>query len=216
MPPNVKKIVESMIGKPAQHWYESMRAPAGTTGQVLLEMPQHYPGKIVYQSDQHFTPIAVRNFGDYIILGHDEDYTYAVDPQETTGFAFTQLSIIDQPRTGLIPVLRVSLRDSGIKGYKQAHRLRIRQEHALKGVATNWYTFYVDTVGGIVSDFEHLEGGKRLWRLFVDTALHRGFQVTLMDTHTGEQTVVGADTPDGLIWSLDATKKPVVLIMERS
>ena len=118
------------------------------------------------------------------------------------------------PAAGLLPVLFLELRDSGIKDYKQAYHLRIRQDFASRNVATTWYRKYVDTFGGIVSDFEHPEGGKVLWRSFVN-AVGRGYDLYAYNLDSGESTPVGPTTPDSDIWSTGPEKKRVVLVMER-
>ncbi len=82
-------------------------------------------------------------------------------------------------------------------------------------MASTWYAKYVERMGGIVSDFEHLEGGKAFWRSLVNTAADRGLIVSLYDTKTGQSVSVGAKTPDLSIWSKDASKKHLVLVLEK-
>ncbi len=201
-------IVEQLIGAP-QHWYEDI-----ASARQLLEMPQHFPGKIVYQRATKFLPISARNFASYIRLGTDGQYTFVVTPQRNAGYAFANSDIEAVPRSGMAPVLQLELRDSGIKEYKQAFRLRIREEHARRGIATTWYALYASAYGGIVSDFEHLEGGKKLWRSLVDAAQERGLIVSLVDTASGAWTPVEASTPDEAIWSTDAVKRSLLLVLE--
>lgn len=184
------------------------------TGRQLQESPQLYPGSVVYALDSKFRPITARNFSEYTVLRHDTTFTYALDPQHTTGFVFTNADVLRKPSTGMVPVLHVQLRDSGIKGYKQAHHLRIRYTYSMKGVATGWYLAYVHVYGGVVSDFEHLEGGKSLWKSFVRTALDRGFIISAVDTKTGVSFPLSADTPDSVLWSTDASKRSLVLVLE--
>jgi hypothetical protein len=198
----------------AAHYYREMRAPDGTTGKHIEQMPQLYPGEIVYQNDTQFTPISMRNFGDYTILGRDSDLTYTLDPQCTTGFVFANDDIARKPSLGLVPAMRVALRESSLKPYKQAYRLRIRYSFAMKGVASSWYLLFCDKYGGIVSDFEHLGGGKAIWKSFVRTAFDRGFRISIVDTQTGDWTLVTQDIPETAIWSLDGSKKSVVLVLE--
>jgi hypothetical protein len=76
------------------------------------------------------------------------------------------------------------------------------------------YQAYVRLYGGIVSDFEHLEGGKRAWKSFVRTATDHGLKISLVDTGTGQWMPVDANTTDEFIWSLDDAKKPMVLVLE--
>lgn len=189
--------------------------PRGTTGRQIMESPQHYPGDLAYQKDSRFVPVSNRNFTDYVILGRDYAYTYVIDQQITTGFVFLNDDIEKKPTLGLVPVMTVLLRDSPVKGYKQAHKLRIRERYAVKGVATHWYLYYVEQLGGIASDFEHLDGGKRLWWSLVRTAKERGLKANLVDTTTGEETPVGAGTPESSIWSQDQALKHHVLVLEK-
>jgi hypothetical protein len=71
-------------------------------------------------------------------------------------------------------------------------------------------------MGGIVSDFEHLEGGKVLWRSFVNSAVSRGYKISSYNLDTQESTPVGPQTPDSEIWSYGPEKKRIVLVMERN
>lgn len=186
------------------------------TREVLLEMPQYYPGKITYRKDSKFTPISAGNFSRYQTIGEDDLYVYTLGPVGSYGFVFTQDDIKAPSELGMVPVMTVELRDSPIKGYKQAHHLRIRQSHASRHVATHWYMHYVDRMGGVVSDFEHLEGGKALWRSLVNGAASRGYVVSLHDTDTGRSVVVDRNTPDSDIWSKRSPdKKRLVLVMEK-
>ena len=200
----------------ALQYYQEIRQPKSATGKSLLEMPpQYYPGEITYQKDSLFTPISVRNFGDYIILGADSDLAYCIDPQHTTGFAFRSEDIAAKPSLGMVPALRLSLRDSGIRAYKQAYKLRIREDFALKGVATTWYLSYVERFEGIVSDFDHLEGGKCLWKSFIRTAIGRGLSISVMETTTGEARAVDSNTPEEEVWTTTLVKRSTVLVLER-
>jgi hypothetical protein len=201
---------------PSARFHLELRVPEGTTGQDILAMPQHYPGEVTYQKDTKFTPITMRNFGDYLILGRDEVCTYAIDPQRTTGFVFSNLDIQNKPSLGMSPVMHAQLRESGIKGYKQVFRLRIREAFAQKGIATSWYLAYVLEAGGIVSDFDHLEGGKRLWKSFVRTAADRGLSISVVDTATKDWKSVGVNTADDFIWSTDPSRRRFVLVLEHS
>jgi hypothetical protein len=76
------------------------------------------------------------------------------------------------------------------------------------------YQANVRRYGGIGSDFEHLEGGKRLWKSFVCMATDRGLKISLLDTVTGQWMLVDANTPDEFIWSQDDSKKSMALVLE--
>ena len=185
------------------------------TGEMLLEMPQHYKGDVTYQKDSKFTRISQGNFKRYAVLHQDQRYTYTLGPVGTFGHVFETSEILNPPALGMLPVMSVELRDTNIKGYKQAHHLRIRESQSSRGVATTWYCKYVDFAGGIVSDFEHLEGGKIMWRSFVKAAADRGYVISLHDTQTGKSVPVGAKTSDFDIWSEGPEKRHLVLVMER-
>ena len=184
-------------------------------GQTMAKiMPQHYPGPISYQPDSRFLRISMRNFGDYVKLDVDDDYAYAVDPHRVKGYIFYNSDIQLRPSNGLIPVMTVSLRPTAIKDYRQAHALRIRENFSVKGVATHWYFSYARKFGGIVSDFEHLEGGKALWKSFVRTAEDNGFKIALLNARTSVWASIDSNTPDSQIWSLDDTLFTDVLVLE--
>lgn len=178
-------------------------------------MPQYYPGEMQYQQDSLFTRITMRNYGDYVVLGTDVYHTYAVDPQQTTGFVIDNDDIEQKPSLGMLPALSLRLRESGIKSWKQAYKLRIRYACAMKGIATSWYVAYVERYGGLVSDFEHLEGGKALWKSFVRTASERGLRISIVDTASGHAMQVGPDTSEDKIWSTDASLKSGALLLEK-
>jgi hypothetical protein len=110
--------------------------------------------------------------------------------------------------------MTLSLRPADIKSYKQAYRLRIRENFSIMGVATHWYFSYARKFGGIVSDFEHLEGGKALWKSFVRTADDNGFKISLVNSRTGTWMPIDSSTPDGFIWSRDDTLFTDVIVLE--
>lgn len=197
------------------HSHPGVSCPEGTTGKDVLNMPQYYPSEMPYQKDALFTRITMRNFGDYRVLGQDLYRTYAIDPQHTMGFAFDNDDIEKRPSLGMLPAMSLRLRDSGIKTWKQAYRLRIRHAFAMKGVATSWYISYTQRFGGLVSDFEHLEGGKALWKSFVRTAAERGLSISVVDTASGQSKPVSEATTDDEIWSVDAALKGHVLVLEK-
>ncbi len=185
------------------------------TEEVLLEMPQYFPGQVTYRKDSKFTPISKGNYSRYQRLYQDDKYAYMLGPFGSFGMVFLLSDIDNPPPLGMVPVMTVELRDSPVKGYKQAYGLRIRQDFSHRHVASTWYAKYVERMGGIVSDFEHLEGGKAFWRSLVNTAADRGLIVSLYDTKTGQSVSVGAKTPDLSIWSKDTSKKHLVLVLEK-
>lgn len=183
--------------------------------QFLTEMPQHYPGNVTYMKDSKFVPISYRNIEDYDVLGEDGVYIYLITPSRESGFIFRMEDLKDKPQQ-VLPVMRLSLRDTNINGYKQAHALRIREGFSKENLTSSWYDFYVQEFGGIVSDNEHLEGGKLLWKHFIKKAhISSDYSVTLFDSNTGEPIAdVISTTPDDVIWSNDPSKKHLVLVYE--
>lgn len=183
----------------------------------LTEMPQYYPGEVSYMKDTKFTPISFRNIQDYDVLGDDGTYGYFIKEGQTAGFVFSLEDLKQEPQQ-LLPVMRLSLRPSKVKGYKQAHALRIREAFAKENITSQWYDFYVQTFGGIVSDAEHLEGGKLLWKHFIRKSHENPpHTVSLANGDTGQILgVVGPEMADTEIWSTDASKKNLVLVYELS
>ena len=182
---------------------------------ALLESPRYYPGQFAYQADTKFQPLSKDNYNAKKIIGQNNEFTFALTPSGDFGYVFSVLDIENPPKLGLVPVMTVQLRPSSIKGYKQAFRLRIRENFARRGVATLWYVSYVKHAGGVVSDFEHLEGGRRLWKSFVRTAVDSGLTISLVNSVTNEWTTVTAQTPDSAIWSEDNALQHLALVLEK-
>lgn len=186
----------------------------GMTLKQLTESSDFYTGPFAYVDSRMFRPISMRNFGYYTILGRDDEFTHTVVPGGNAGYVFFNQDIVAKPNIGMPPVMTVLLRDSTIKGYKQAYSMRIQEAFEMRGTATRWHLAYVRHYGGIVSDFEHLEGGKRAWKPFVRTATDHGLKISLVDTVAGQWMPVNANTPEEAIWSLDDSKKPLALVLE--
>lgn len=182
---------------------------------ILEEMPQYYPSEVVYQKDSNFTPISVRNLNDYVVLGEQDQFLYLVHPNQTTGFVFDVNDLQKKEQT-VVPVMRVSLRDTPI-GYKQAHYLRIREAYSKSNITSTWYNLYVEKFKGIVSDREHLEGGKNLWLSFIKkVSKDSNYRIYSYDLDTKEQgDNITTETPEEEIWSLDSTNKNKVLVYEK-
>lgn len=188
---------------------------AGRPARELMEAPQYYAGNVAYMRPEKFARTSPRNFDSYALLGQDSAFTYVVSPLLTVGFAYSNADVAERSELGMVPVLTVMLRDSGYRGYRQAHHLRIREAFARLGVATNWYLLFVQSQGGIVSDFEHLEGGRLLWRSLVDKAEARGFHASLLDRRTEATKPVSAQTPDSEVWAASPAGRDLLLVLER-
>lgn len=182
---------------------------------ILEEMPQYYPSEVTYQKDSKFTPISVRNLNDYTVLGEVDEFLYVVHPEQTMGFVFYIPDLQKKEQT-VIPVMRVSLRDTPLK-YKQAHFLRIRESFSKSNITSTWYNLYVDKFGGIVSDNEHLEGGKNLWMSFIKKVTNDpSYRIYSVDLDNGERSGnITTETPESEIWSLDSSNKNKVMVYEK-
>jgi hypothetical protein len=184
----------------------------------LNEMPVSYSGDVVYWRDSKFTKISLNKFKSYKVMWSDVTDTYVLKGEESFGFVFLNSDIENYPKSGVAPVMSIGLRDTEIKGYKQAYRLRIRKDFARMNVATTWYCKYVDVRGGIVSDGQHLMGGKLLWKSFIDAA-DKGYSIYLYNRNTGESISIDSNTPESEIWSSYEKKEPskehLVLVMEK-
>lgn len=184
-----------------------------TFAQFLKEAPQYYPGPVTYQKDSKFTPISRGNISSYDVLGEYDGLLYLVDPQNSTGFVF-DVNDLKTDSAFVTPVLRLLLRDSGIEGLRQAYQLRIKERYARKNVASTWYKLYTKQRGGIVSDIEHLEGGKNLWKSFL---LRPGeFNISLYNLDTKQYIPITPSTVDHDIWSIDGSKRNIVLVLKKN
>ena len=183
--------------------------------QFLLEMPKYYPGEVTYMNPDKFVPISYRNILDYSYLGDDEHNGYFITPDHTSGFVFSLATLEEKPDK-VVPIMRLSLRPSNVKGYKQVHGLRIQEAYSKTNITSHWYDLYLKEFGGIVSDFEHLEGGKLLWKSFIKRSMDSlRHVVSIYDGVSGEIIKqVTPHTSEDEIWSLDSSKKNLVLVYE--
>lgn len=181
--------------------------------QFLVEMPQHYPGKVTYQKDGKFIPISSRNAHEFKVLGDDGDFVFTLDTSGNAGYIFL-LKDFSGDAQHIVPVLRVLLRDSGIEDYKQAHSLRIRESFAKNNLTTHWYLLYIEKVGPIVSDTEHLEGGYILWKSFLKMSKSGKVKLSIYDREKKEETPVINQSEED-IWKQDSSGKNIVLIMRK-
>lgn len=181
---------------------------------LLTEMPKHYPGHVSYMKDTKFTPISKRNLTEYHVLDNDGEFIYLVCPSQIAGFVFA-LEEFQKPTKEVVPVLRVSLRNTKFP-YKQAHFLRIRQDYSKRNIATNWYNAYVKHYGGIVSDTEHLEGGKLLWLSFIKKSMENPSYKVYVGIDGNIVKQLDDTWTENDIWSSNDSKKDTVLIYTAS
>ena len=208
----VESLIEAVDGEPL--------VPAGTyakTMQALRESPQYFSGDYMYRDDSQFAPVSKNNYSTYTEIYADERYTYAVGTSHRNGYVILTSEHNSDSVRFYSPVMVLGLRDTRIKGYRQAYGLRIRKSHARYGIATQWYVSYAKKFGGIVSDFEHLEGGKNLWRSFVDKAETHGLKISYVDSlyAPDKQVPVDANTPDSDIWTTDEVLRQRLLVLEK-
>lgn len=177
-----------------------------TFAEHLLTMPVEYPGEIKYMATDMFPVISIRNINSYEVLGEDARYAYML--KHDSGFVFDRDDLANAtPSIGCRAVMVVSLRP-GIKGLFQAHRLRVREASSEQNTVKSWYDFYAKAKGGVVSDFEHLQGGKALWVSLIKT----GHVTSCWKTQDAETPVTEADIPN--LWSAHPNhdNKDLVLI----
>ena len=208
----VASLIEAVDGEPL--------VPTGTyekTMQALRESPQYVPDDYTYRDDSKFVPVSKRNYSTYVEIYSNPEFNFTVDSNHRMGFVISKSEMNNASAPFYMPVLVVHLRDTKIKGYKQAHGLRIRKAHARIGIAAQWYVAYAKKFGGIVSGFEHLEGGKNLWRSFVDKADTHGLKISYVDSlyAPDKQVPVDANTPDSDIWTTAEVLRQRLLFLER-
>ena len=188
-----------------------------TFEQFLQENPQYYKGTHSYQKDTKFIPISRNNIQRYEVLGSAGNLQFMLDPSGSVGYVFDDLDLKSKLHH-ISPIMHVHLRDSGYKNLPQAHHLRIKKNYAQQGVATLWYKLYVNNKGPIVSDTQHLEGGKNLWKSFL---MHpeEGIEISILNLDTQQVTpVTSSDNFDELekqIWSEDESKRNIVMLMQK-
>ena len=177
---------------------------------LLTEMPQHYKGDVAYQKDSKFREISLSNIKNMNVIFEDNDYVYLVHPEKTMGFVFDKDHFVDGVKN-VRPIMSLALRDV-LDGLKQVHRLRIQKGYSRTNITTTWYKNYIKEFGAIVSDTEHLEGGKILWRSFINSDQ---FNVSLYDTDENKTVMksIPSDIDDGEIWSQDKSKRNLVMIL---
>lgn len=175
----------------------------------LLNEVQRYKGEVTYQKDDKFRLISINNIYDMLVLHEDNDFYYLVNKQKTSGFVFDK----DDFKTSknLRPVMSLNLRQV-FNNLQQVHRLRIRESYARVNVTTEWYRAFIKEFGAIVSDTEHLEGGYKLWRSFINSD---EFKVSLYDTNQNKIVIdnIPSDIEDEVIWSWDESKRNLVMIL---
>lgn len=199
----------------AQTVVDGLLVAEGTTGRNLLEAPQHYAGDVVYMRPENFGKTSRGNFASYTLLGNDHRFVYVVNSQLTAGAVFLA-SDVESDATDFVPVTSLLLRESPYRGYRQAYRLRVRKDYARLNASTNWYLLFVQRYGGIVSDAEHLEGGRLLWRSLLDGAASRGFRASVFDTTTGTKAPISSETADTELWTADQAGRQKLLVLERT
>lgn len=192
--------------------------------EFLIEMPQHYSGALVYQKDSKFIPQSLGNISRMEVLGQAGDFLFLVHPKQTSGSVFLLTDIFDskgeyhQDVHEVLPVLSLSLRDSDVLHFKQAFRLRIRESYGGEKAASLWYQFYLKRFGNIVSDIEHLEGGKQLWKSFIkSTEFLENSKISSFDVDKKKivHEEVTINTPENELWSQDNSLKSLVLVYSK-
>jgi len=181
----------------------------------LLESPQYYRGEVIYQKDNKFIPVPSRSFREaFELLTNDGEFSYFLHPVGSFGFVIDNDDLAANTQA-IIPVMKLKLTPViiGSESFMQVSQLRIRESYGQSGIARNWYEHYVRSHHGIVSDCEHLAGGKLLWQSLIKSADGPEFSVTLNSFTTGEKLMdVTSSTPESEIWSDDSSNKDKVLL----
>ena len=187
------------------------------THPTIMPPPQYYHGSVTYQKDDKFIPVPTRNFDDYEVIGRSEDLTYFLHPCDSFGFVVDNEELAAGNLT-VVPVMKLKLTAVTIGGtkLKQVSQLRIRESYSRIGVARDWYANYVRQFTGIVSDCEHLEGGKLLWQSLIKLADESAdFSVSMHLLPSGEKiAAITRTTPESDIWSNDGLNKNQVLVFQ--
>ena len=191
---------------------EEARRGAGKTLQEILP-DLHPPGEVIYQKISKFLPNSSNNLRSYTVLGRDDEgLIYLVHPCRTVGFVVIEAEM-DKQRD-VAPVLRVSLRDTDIKGYKQAYHLRIRKTYSRSNVAKTWYSMYVAEHSGIVSDTQYPQGDHQLWKSLLRHT-REGFKVSRYKSDGTYVGPVSSSTPESEIWSAASRMQDTLLVLEK-
>lgn len=185
-----------------------------------LEEMVHYPKELQepdYQKVENFPDISVDNINRMKLIHKGSGFIHVIS--DAIGYVF-DLKDFEDATESIKPVLHVHLRDS-IFGLKQAHKLRIQYKYSGNNLAKTWYLNYIEKIGLIVSDTEHLEGGYLLWKSFIKKATTDSyFTVKLVDKNTEEviNDSVVTETPESELWSRyvtgdkDRSKEHLVLV----
>jgi hypothetical protein len=189
-----------------------------TVGELISEMPKHYPGDVTYQKDSGFNPVSLNNIKTYAVLAETEDYVFCFKESENKGYVFSLRELEEAKSSGsdVLPIMVVFLREGVYQNYKQAYKLRIRESFSRSSIASSWYNWYAYKYGGILSDTEHLQGGQKLWRSLIDKARSRGMNAYTISLNTNEIKKVDSSTPYEEIWSTDDSFKTKIILLTTS
>jgi hypothetical protein len=191
--------------------YHANSVPPGIKHAELLTNSQYRPDDSVYLKDTKFGPVSIRNTRSHTLLAQNDSFTYYIGQQGTSGFVFLSRDLEGDTDRDVVPAMSLLLGESGIKGYKQAQRLRIRQSLAHLAISTAWYLSCVDLLGSIVSDVDDLEGGRDHCRTLVNAAIRHGLKEAVVNLQTQEWNIVTPETPDTELCAAGMAKLKLVI-----
>lgn len=101
-----------------------------------------------YLDSKSFISQSIRNIGRMTALEDADDFLFVMHP--VAGFVFDQNDIRDPELSGdLVPVMRITLRDSEVSDCKQASSICVREGYDGAEIATRWLIKYVSQIGSI-------------------------------------------------------------------
>ena len=191
--------------------YQANSVPPGIKHAELLINRQYRPDDSVYLKDTKFGPVSIRNIRSHTLLAQNDSFTYYIGQQGTSGFVFLSKDLEGDTDRDVVPAMSLLLGESGIKGYKQACRPRIRQSLAHLAISTAWYLSCVDLLGGIVSDVDDLEGGRGQCRTLAKAAIQHGLKAAVVNLQTQEWNIVTPETQDAELCPANMAKLKLVI-----
>lgn len=178
-----------------------------TISDVINEMAVRYNGDVNYDKEKKFLPISSPSISRMRVLSTSDDFVCTLAGDE--GFIFVAQELGGEETR---PVMRLKLRRDRV--YPQVYGLRIQERVADRGLAKLWYKSFIDRVGPIMSDREHLQGGHLLWKSLLRFGKRSPrHEVVLFDVDA--EKVVTTDPEESDVWSLhpDRSKFNRVLVL---
>lgn len=123
-----------------------------------------------YLDAKSFISNSIRNIRRMTVLEDADDFLFVMHP--VAGFVFDQNDIRDPELSGdLVPVMRITLRDSEVSDCKQASRICVRQGYDGAEIATKWLLSYIDQAGSICIGMSSLTGDFDLLKILIKAVM---------------------------------------------